>query len=67
MMEQGCVDESKALLRQLTEQCANEMFNTVTRLANETCNAVKADGGAYGMKKEFLEQYSARVSMPLFN
>ncbi len=66
MMEQGRALDSKALLQQLMAQCAEEMFNTVTQLADEICRTVNSEGGSYGMRKEFLEQYSARVSMPLF-
>ena len=32
----------------------------------EICDAVNAEGGAYGPRREFLRIYSTRTKMPLF-
>ena len=66
LMEQGHRDDAMALLGQLTANCVEELHQTARRLADEICETVMADGGAYGARKEFLKAYSERVSMPLF-
>lgn len=58
--------EGRKLLQEVMEQFVEEMLETVTLLTDEICEAVVLDGGAYGPRKEFLEEYSHRVKMPLY-
>lgn len=50
----------------LTREGTKQLIELADRLAGESCNAVNAEGGAYGPKREFLQVYSARMQMPLF-
>ncbi|MEA4847410.1 MAG: C69 family dipeptidase [Clostridiaceae bacterium] len=60
------VVEANAVLNSVTEHAAKEMLELASRLSNEICSIVHEEGGAYGLRKEFLIAYSNRVKMPLF-
>ena len=50
----------------LTQEGTKQLRELADRLAGEICDAVNAEGGAYGPRREFLRIYSTRTKMPLF-
>jgi len=58
--------QAKDALFALTQEAVERLFPLVNRLAQEICDTVNAEGGAYGPRREFLQEYCARTEMPLF-
>lgn len=65
LVRKGDCEKAMQLLNALTEQAVGDMLALVTYLHSLIAEAVKADGGLYGQRKEFLESYCGRVKMPL--
>ena len=53
------------ILGQVTELAVQKASGLLCQLWEEIRQQVLADGGLYGMRKEFLEAYTQRVQMPL--
>lgn len=66
LLKKGDSKQAYELLNALTEQAVQEVMTLADALALEICLAIKEVGGLYGPRKEFLEAYSARTEMPLF-
>ena len=65
LIAEGKKDKAFALLNQLTERVVWEMMVLTGRLANDIVHELRQDGGLYGLRKEFLEDYSKRCGIPL--
>lgn len=50
----------------LAQEAVDLLMPLVQQLTEEICDTVNAEGGAYGPRREFLLEYSARTQMPLF-
>lgn len=50
----------------LSQAAVDQLMALAQRLAEEIRSTVNAEGGAYGPRREFLLEYSARTQMPLF-
>ena len=65
LIAEGKKEKAFALLNQLTERVVWEMMVLTGRLANDMVHELRQDGGLYGLRKEFLEDYSKRCGIPL--
>ena len=62
---EGSLAQAQTVLAQCTAAAVDEMMALTGELADRISRSIKACGGLYGIRKEFLEAYSARVQMPL--
>lgn len=53
------------LLAAYTRAASDSAMGLVRRLCESVSSEIRKDGGLYGTRKEFLEDYCARVGMPL--
>lgn len=58
--------QDKDALFALTQEAVDKLLPLAHRLTEEICDTVNADGGSYGPRREFLQEYCARTKMPLF-
>jgi len=65
LIGQGQRDAANELLNALTARCADRVMAEAQALAKEAEKALLAEGGLFGTRKDFLEEYAARVHMPL--
>ena len=56
---------AQLMLNQFTEECAGKVMTLMKDLSSEIMVEIKASGGLFGPKKEFLEAYAKRTAMPL--
>ncbi len=56
---------AQVILNQFTEECAGKVMTLMKDLSAEIMVEIKASGGLFGPKKEFLESYAKRTAMPL--
>ena len=50
----------------LTQEAVDQLMALAQNLTEEICTVVNAEGGAYGPRREFLQEYCARTQIPLF-
>lgn len=50
----------------LSQEAVEQLRALAQNLTEEICAAVNAEGGAYGPRREFLQEYCQRTQMPLF-
>ena len=50
----------------LSQAAVEQLMGLAQSLTEEICAAVNAEGGAYGPRREFLQEYCARTQMQLF-
>lgn len=65
LIKEGKEEEAFEILSQLTEEAVKETMELADKLYEEIRAVVDADGGLYGHRKEAIEEYCARVKMPL--
>lgn len=65
LVEKGRKEDAMAMLDALTETSAERLRETSILMAEEICGAIRAEGGLYGPRREFLESYSRWADMPL--
>ena len=63
---EGMDAQARESLSALTQEAVDQLLPLVNRLAQNICDTVKAEGGAYGPRREFLLAYCERTEMPLF-
>ena len=61
----GRKDDAYDALSQLTVSAVQRLMDLSHALAEEISRMIASDGGLYGIKKDFLQDYSARVQLPL--
>lgn len=66
LLKTGKRDEALSLLNTVMAHSVEQAMTLAGTLAEEISREVSDCGGAYGPRKEFLEAYSQRVTMPLF-
>lgn len=65
LIANGDASGAQQILNQFTEECVGETINLMRELTAEIMDEIKASGGLFGPKKEFLEAYANRTAMPL--
>lgn len=65
MIAVGKKDEAFDILRNLTEKSAADLLQLSGTLADSVSSEIKASGGLYGQRKQFLEEYQEWAKMPL--
>ena len=50
----------------LSQAAVDQLMTLAQSLTEDICAVVNAEGGAYGPRREFLQEYCARTQMPLF-
>lgn len=65
LMAQGQLEQANALLNALMGSAADRLMTLANTLFADIHAEVEADGGLYGIRKEFLEDYCRRVELPL--
>lgn len=58
-------EEAASMLAAVTRESAEKLLLLAAGLADGILAQIRAMGGLYGVRKEFLEDYSKRVKMPL--
>ena len=57
--------EAFSLLDRFTEEKAAQALALFTELSDDISSALEADGGLYGIRKEFMEDYAGRTGLKL--
>jgi len=65
LTKDGSQAQANALLAETTSCAVRQMMELTGALADQISRSIQESGGLYGLRKEFLEAYSARVQMPL--
>lgn len=63
MIREGKYSEARQLLDRFTESCALKALAAAKDINHYMMSEIQADGGFYGPRKEFLEDYAERVSL----
>ena len=58
-------EETFALLNQFMEKKTAQTLSLFTALSDEISSAIETDGGLYGIRKEFLEDYARKTGLKL--
>jgi len=64
-LDDGDSTSAWALLAQTTEWAVQKVMVLSEELSREISDAIRQDGGLYGPRKEFLEDYSQKTKLPL--
>lgn len=65
LIAEGKKDEAMQLLSAFTQKETDMLLKALRTLADRISNDIAAAGGLYGPRRELLENYAARVHMPL--
>jgi len=63
--KKGDIEGAQKLLDEVTKRAAEELLHTAASLSEGIAEEIREAGGLYGPRKEFLEEYLTRTSMPL--
>ena len=67
LFRDGNRDESKALLRSVTQECTETLYEFAKSEAKRLSDIVKNKGGLYGRQKEAIEKYIEYAQIPMFD
>ena len=67
LFRDGNQDESKALLRSVTQECTEILYDFAKTEAKRLSDIVKNKGGLYGRQKEAIEKYMEYAQIPMFD
>jgi len=65
LMQSGETEIAKMQLQQVMEQGVSQAMELISALRKEVAEQICADGGLYGPRKEFLEDYCERTKLQL--
>lgn len=63
-MAEGKKEQAFEMLDSLTESAVSEMMALTKQLSEDIAAQIRVDGGLYGPRKEFLEDYALRSGLP---
>ena len=67
LIKNGKQNEAKALLRSVTQECTEFLYDFAKAEAKRLSDIIKTKGGLYGRQKEAIEKYIEYAQIPMFD